>query len=294
MMIMAPLVLRRRRTAAATAAAAHRLAMPSVEVVVVILLLACFPLTSTTIHALTTRTTPPTSKSVVVAAAAALSKKPSSLAHRSAVETGFVEILETANGKGLGAFCTRPIAAHSYIGEYYGEILTHSQVQARYFGKSTPTADDDRWALDRRTRQQGTTGQYVFALKQHNLFVDAEDAERSGWCRFMNHAAEETVVTDTTVTVTVVTATTDEATTATNTNTNTTTTGVGMGDTTNNNTKHNNNNSQSNPACNVRAFDRLTSDSELLVYPQFYATRDIEKGEELCYFYGVHGHLLWE
>jgi SET domain len=169
------------------------------------------------------------------------SSRSTSLAYRSAAETGFVEIRPCADAeKGLGAFCTQNIPFGQFIGEYYGEILTESQVRARYYGKSPKTNDDHRWAACRESRQQGTTGNYVFELKQNNMFVDAEDAERSSWCRFMNHAEVD------------------------------------------------------EDACNVKAFDKLTIHGELVVYPQFYAVRDIQKGEELCYFYGDYGHLLWE
>ena len=171
--------------------------------------------------------------------AATSSPSLNSLAHRSAVETGFVEIRQCSDkAKGLGAFSTRHICEGDYIGEYYGEVLSKSQVRSRYYGKASKTADDQRWALDRSSRQQGTTGMYVFELKGANLFIDGEDAEKSGWCRFMNHASDKTA--------------------------------------------------------NVKAFDKLHADSDLLVYPQFYAIRDIAKGEELCFFYGNYGHLLWE
>jgi SET domain-containing protein len=153
------------------------------------------------------------------------------LAHQSVKECDFVEIAETEDGKGLGAFATRPINFGDYIGQYYGEIMTPKEVNARYFGKAALDASDERWTQSRNERMQGTTGHYVFEMKSGN-FVDAEDGDKSGWCRFMNHASED------------------------------------------------------KQACNVKAFDQLKIDGDLLVYPQFFATRDIEEGEELCYFYG--------
>ncbi|KAL7560918.1 hypothetical protein ACA910_008196 [Epithemia clementina (nom. ined.)] len=38
--------------------------------------------------------------------------------------------------------------------------------------------------------------------------------------------------------------------------------------------------------CNVKAFDRISAGDELLVFPQFFAIRDIEAGEELLWDYG--------
>ena len=109
--------------------------------------------------------------------------------------------------------------------------MTRKEVDARYFNKAIQDDADDRWKQSRVDRSQGVTGNYVFEMKTGN-FVCAEDAERSGWCRFMNHEQE------------------------------------------------------GSPGCNVRAFDKLTEQGDWLVYPQFFATRDIAKGEELCYFYG--------
>lgn len=40
--------------------------------------------------------------------------------------------------------------------------------------------------------------------------------------------------------------------------------------------------------CNLKAFDKLTEDGEMLTFPQFYAIRDIKAGEELLYDYGPH------
>ena len=159
---------------------------------------------------------------------------PDCLAHQSAVQTGFVAIRQASAAKGLGAFATQDIKFGDYIGQYFGEIMTRKEVTNRYFDKTAVQDDaDQRWKQDRIDRNQGVTGNYVFEMK-NGSFVCAEDGDRSGWCRFMNHAEEDSHL------------------------------------------------------CNVRAFDKLTVEGEWLVYPQFFATRDIEKGEELCYCYGEH------
>jgi SET domain len=157
------------------------------------------------------------------------------LAYSSVKECDFVEIAMAEGDKGLGAFATRLIKLGDYIGQYYGEILTLQEVNARYFGKAIPSSNDQRWCASRNARSQGMTGHYVFEMKSGD-FVDAEDGDKSSWCRFMNHASENT------------------------------------------------------SECNVKAFDKLTIGGDLLVYPQFFAMRDIQKGEELCYFYGENSH----
>jgi SET domain len=157
------------------------------------------------------------------------------LAYSSVSDCDFVEIAPADGDKGLGAFATRLIKLGEYIGQYYGEILTLQEVNARYFGKAIPSTNDQRWCASRNARCQGMTGHYVFEMKSGD-FVDAEDGDKSSWCRFMNHASEDT------------------------------------------------------PECNVKAFDKLTIGGDLLVYPQFFAMRDIQKGEELCYFYGENSH----
>jgi SET domain-containing protein len=153
-----------------------------------------------------------------------------SLAHSSALKAD-VDIRVASKEKGLGAFATSDIKFGTYIGEYLGEILTKKEVQARHWGKRTPDEHDKSWAQSRRDRGQGITGNYVFEM-QDGSFVDAEDADLSGWCRFMNHAS--------------------------------------------NDTHH----------CNVRPFDKIDIDGEFETFPQFYAIRDIEEGEELSFDYG--------
>ncbi|KAL7570475.1 hypothetical protein ACA910_004258 [Epithemia clementina (nom. ined.)] len=158
-----------------------------------------------------------------------------SLAHRSAAKAGIC-IKVASKEKGLGAFATCDLKVGDYIGEYKGEKLTRRQVQARYWGKQAKNRQDLTWEASRLERGQGVTGNYVLEMKDGS-FVDAEDADRSSWCRFMNHATEG-----------------------------------------------------SNP-CNVKAFDRIRANGDLLVFPQFFAIRDIQAGEELLWDYGPHSDV---
>ena len=155
---------------------------------------------------------------------------PQCRAHLTAQNAG-IRIGVASHEKGLGAFATCDIKFGEYIGQYIGEILTADQVRARYWGKRMPDAHDRSWAASRRERGQGITGDYILEMKDGS-FVDCEDADRSGWCRFMNHAQEGTY------------------------------------------------------PCNVKPFDQLTTNGELLRFPQFYACRDIKEGEELSFYYG--------
>lgn len=160
-------------------------------------------------------------------------------AHQTATTAG-VRISEAIPAaKGLGAFATRRFAVGDYVGEYYGEFLTAHQVQARYWGKRTPDQRDQEWAQSRRDRGQGVTGSYVLELA-NGSFICAEDGDLAGWCRFMNHAVEES----------------DE--------------------------------------CNVKMFDKIVADGDVLDIPQMYAIRDIEVGDELCWDYGHLALLLDE
>jgi SET domain-containing protein len=108
-----------------------------------------------------------------------------SYAHVSAVEAG-IRIGETKH-KGLGAFTLHPIAAGAVVGEYKGEILTLSQVKARYWNEQKKKTADRRWIKSRKKRNQGTSGDYLFDMSD-DLYIDGEDADLSSWCRFMNHA----------------------------------------------------------------------------------------------------------
>uniref|UniRef100_A0A7S4IEB2 SET domain-containing protein n=1 Tax=Odontella aurita TaxID=265563 RepID=A0A7S4IEB2_9STRA len=109
-----------------------------------------------------------------------------SFAHLSAIQDG-IEILPASGGKGLGAFACRGIAKGTTIGEYTGEILTRLEVEARYWGLRKGNKHDRKWRNSRRRRNQGISGDYLFDMGS-DVFIDAEDADVSSWCRFANHA----------------------------------------------------------------------------------------------------------
>mmetsp|Transcript_24626 Transcript_24626/g.45558 ORF Transcript_24626/g.45558 Transcript_24626/m.45558 type:complete len:202 (-) Transcript_24626:386-991(-) len=154
-----------------------------------------------------------------------------SYAHQSAKDAG-IHIGHASKEKGLGAFSTSPIPSFTFVGKYTGETLTLAEVQARYWGKLELSESDLRWMRSRRERNQGLTGHYIFEMAD-GTFIDAEDGDKSGWCRYMNHAKEGTT------------------------------------------------------ECNVKAFNQQTVGGDFTI-PYFYAIRDIEAGEELCYDYGEH------
>lgn len=114
-----------------------------------------------------------------------------SFAHRSAEAAGNVRIGPSSEEKGLGAFSRSPITFGTHVGKYTGEILTLREVKARFWGKAELDKSDLQWMASRRERNQGLSGNYVFELKDGS-FVDAEDGDKSGWCRFLNHAREGT------------------------------------------------------------------------------------------------------
>lgn len=109
-------------------------------------------------------------------------------AYRSA-EGVDVEIKFASEEKGLGVYATSNIAQGTLLGNYTGEVLTISEVQARFWGKRECSEGDLSWGKSRIERGQGVTGHYLFELP-NGSFVDAEDADVSSWCRFMNHAEE--------------------------------------------------------------------------------------------------------
>lgn len=113
-----------------------------------------------------------------------------SFADRSAVSAG-IAVLLVSKKKGFGAFATSRIPFGTMVGELSGEVMTLSQVRARYWGKRVRDESDKRWAKCRKERDQGITGNYVVEL-ENGAFVDAEDVDVSSWCRFMNHATEGT------------------------------------------------------------------------------------------------------
>ena len=109
-------------------------------------------------------------------------------AHSSAADAG-INIKIASTEKGLGAFATSKIPMGTHVGNYDGELLTIDEVKARFWGKRQCDEDDQSWADSRKERGQAITGNYLLELP-NKLFVDAEDADKSGWCRFMNHAEE--------------------------------------------------------------------------------------------------------
>jgi SET domain-containing protein len=112
---------------------------------------------------------------------------PSSFAYRSASE-GNIRIGVTKH-KGLGAFTLAPILNGTNVGTYEGEILTRPQVEARYWSTRKCKVDDRRWIKSRKQRNQGISGDYLFDM-DNDLYIDGEDADKSSWCRFMNHASK--------------------------------------------------------------------------------------------------------
>jgi SET domain-containing protein len=98
--------------------------------------------------------------------------------------------IQETKTKGLGAFAGSRISAGSWVGEYTGEILTDKQVDARYWDKRKKVYADRQWIKSRTKREQGISGDYLFDMGD-NLFLDAEDSDVSSWCRFLNHASED-------------------------------------------------------------------------------------------------------
>ena len=98
-------------------------------------------------------------------------------------------IIRATRKKGLGAFAGRTFERGELVGEYTGEILTRTEVEARYWNAKRCKPVDRRWKKSRKQRRQGLSGDYLFDMGD-DLFLDAEDADVSSWCRFMNHAPE--------------------------------------------------------------------------------------------------------
>ena len=88
-------------------------------------------------------------------------------------------------GKGMGAFATRSFHTRDTVGDYIGEALTLAQHDARY-GDAAMSPDDEVWLRSREERGVSATGDYVVRVHD-DLFIDAEDADVSSWCRFINH-----------------------------------------------------------------------------------------------------------
>ena len=87
--------------------------------------------------------------------------------------------IREAPGKGFGAFATRPIGAHTTVGDYTGELLSAARHKARYGGEREGWSDEDEaWLASRRARGVSATGDYVVRVHD-DLFVDAEDPARA-------------------------------------------------------------------------------------------------------------------
>jgi SET domain-containing protein len=108
--------------------------------------------------------------------------------YQDAIKHG-IRIQETKT-KGLGAFAGSSISAGAWVGDYTGEILTNKQVDARYWDKRKKVYADRQWIKSRTKREQGISGDYLFDMGD-NLYLDGEDSDVSSWCRFMNHASED-------------------------------------------------------------------------------------------------------
>lgn len=91
-------------------------------------------------------------------------------------------------GKGMGAFATKAFNIRDTVGDYTGEMLTLAQHDSRY-GDADMTPADEEWLRSREERGVSATGDYVVRVHD-DLFIDAEDAAVSSWCRFINHDAE--------------------------------------------------------------------------------------------------------
>ena len=108
-----------------------------------------------------------------------------SYCHISAIEANIR--IDTDINKGLGAFTTFPINGGEWVGEYHGEMLTRPEVEARYWNKRKSDTADHEWLQSRNRRNMGMSGDYLFDMGD-DMFIDGEDADVSGWCRFINHA----------------------------------------------------------------------------------------------------------
>lgn len=120
--------------------------------------------------------------------------------------------------KGNGVFATQRLRAGSVIGVYMGEVLSPKAFQQRHNRfqgclaavlRLCPRCIDreryDRLSILKPGRAPiggfGNGGSYVVCLAERRLvewsakeqpdrpmYIDAEDADRSSWCRYINHA----------------------------------------------------------------------------------------------------------
>ena len=123
---------------------------------------------------------------------------------------------------GLGAVTWIRIPCGAWVGEYTGELWTRDQVKVRYkdtnqnscwnddhddheasHDHGSDNGNDDQmnqprcvgwqedevhdWMESRIRRNQGRSGDYLFHVGD-DYYLDGEDSDKSGWCRFINHA----------------------------------------------------------------------------------------------------------
>ena len=113
----------------------------------------------------------------------------------------------TGVSKGMGAFATQCLPSGSVVGIYAGELLSCAGFRERHKRRWWQRADPERAqrlaSLRSRAPMGGhrNGGTYVVQLASQLLvdwaaredpsmimYIDAEDADRSSWCRYINHA----------------------------------------------------------------------------------------------------------
>mmetsp|Transcript_13579 Transcript_13579/g.26984 ORF Transcript_13579/g.26984 Transcript_13579/m.26984 type:complete len:176 (+) Transcript_13579:213-740(+) len=95
-------------------------------------------------------------------------------------------------GKGRGVVATEDLKQHTVVGDYVGEHLTEKEKDRRYLAsyQHERTKEDIAWLESREERGQTATGDYLFGVTGVDVFIDAEDEERSNWTRFLNHDSD--------------------------------------------------------------------------------------------------------
>jgi len=116
---------------------------------------------------------------------------------------GYVRIAQCAEAsKGYGAFAAKTMSPPFEVGRYVGEVITLSDLVARYGGGGIDPADEFEnanrqaaWEAERASRGVSSTGHYLFNVgpcprTDRAMLVDAEDPLYANWTRFINHAAK--------------------------------------------------------------------------------------------------------
>ncbi|KAJ8614575.1 hypothetical protein CTAYLR_004942 [Chrysophaeum taylorii] len=98
--------------------------------------------------------------------------------------TAGIAVRDAGGVKGLGAFALRSFAEGETVGDYEGEILSRREADARYYG-GPATWRDRIW----KSTHASHTGNYLFEVEP-DVVVDAEDATKANWCRYINHSNE--------------------------------------------------------------------------------------------------------